>query len=350
MDTLPAVVPSTSEDLPAAGGGTPWGVMVEAFLTNASRSGSENTRRAYRRHLEAFAEAPLEVGGTRLPPVRFLSDLTPAHLMGWREYVMQARRPDGRPLTGGSRAQAIAALRAFMRWTGRQGYHAVPSDRWGDVLTMPPSDAERDFSAFTDAQVVAMFDAVEGGTTAKGTPRSAERRARDGAMLAVMVGAGLRAGEVVALEVRDVTAGEGGTVLAVRGKGGKHRSVPLTDDVTARVLRYLTASGRRLGDAGALFVREGHRDGKALSTRTVGMLTAEYLAAAGIEAAHGFSPHAARHTFAVRCSRDGMRVEVLRKVMGHSSVATTGRYLDHMTLAEVREAMPALPTREALAP
>ncbi len=42
-----------------------------------------------------------------------------------------------------------------------------------------------------------------------------------------------------------------------------------------------------------------------------------------------------RHTYAVRNARHGASVETLRRLLGHSSVATTGRYLDHLGQAEV---------------
>lgn len=318
-----------------------WADAVEAYLTNASRSGSEHTRRAYKRRLEAFAEASLEVGEHRLAPVLRLGDVTPAHLMAWRVHVMEH-------MSEGSRGQAIAALRGFMRWTGAQGLHAVPSDTWRETLRMPPAHEPRPYSVLTDAEIVRLFEAVEAGTTAKGAPRSRERRERDGAMLAVMLGAGLRAAEVVALEVRDVAAGEGGVVLSVAGKGGKRREVPIREDVAAPVLRYLHTTGRRLGDRGALFLREGDRTGRHLTTRTVGLLTAEYARRAGIEAARAFSPHACRHTYAVRAAREGLTVAALRKALGHSSVATTGRYLDHIGLADLRDNLPDLPTRESV--
>jgi integrase/recombinase XerC len=340
---LPAPADRIENALAPATGGTLWNDVAEAYLTNASRSGSENTQRAYRRHLRAFAAAPLEVGEHRLPPIRTLSDVSPAHLMAWRAYVMGLEG-----LSAGSRAQAIAAIRGFMRWAGSQGLHVVPSDQWREALRMPPGEPARPFSVLTDAEVVRLFEAVETATTAKGKPRSRERRDRDTAILAVMLGAGLRAAEVVALEVRDVTAGEGGTVLAVKGKGGKPRPVPIREDVAAPVLRYLHTTGRRLGDSGALFLREGDRSGRHLTTRTVGMVTAEYAAEAGIEAARAFSPHACRHTYAVRAAREGAGVHALKRLLGHSSVATTGRYLDHLSLADLREALPALPTRETL--
>ena len=341
MDTLPANVNPAGEVAALGAAGMMWADAVEAYLTNASRSGSEHTRRAYRRRLEAFGTAPLEVGEHRLPAIHTLGDVTPAHLMAWRGHVMST-------MPEGSRGQAIAALRGFMRWAGAQGLHAVPSDAWRETLRMPPAHEPRPYSVLTDAEIVRLFEAVEAATTAKGQPRSRERRERDRAILAVMLGAGLRAAEVVALEVRDVAAGEGGVVLAVTGKGGKRRDVPIRGDVAGPVLRYIHTTGRRLGDRGPLFTREGDRTGKGLTTRTVGMLTAEYAAAAGIEAARAFSPHACRHTYAVRAAREGLTVAALRRALGHSSVATTGRYLDHIGLADLRENLPDLPTRESV--
>ena len=338
---LPAPAEGTALEIGQAGG-LRWADVVALYLTNASRSGSENTRRAYRRHLEAFATVPLEVGGTPLPPIHRLGDVTAVHLMGWRAYVMG--RED---LSAGSRAQAIAALRGFMRYAGTQGWHSIPSDRWRENLTMPPSDAERPFSVLRDDEVVRMLKAVDAAVTPTGKPRSIERRRRDRAMLTVMVGGGLRAAEVVALEVRDVTAGEGGTVLAVRGKGGKSRPVPIRDEVAGPVFEYLAATGRRLGDRGALFTREGDRSGKGLTTRAVGMLVSEYAKAAGIAVTErAISPHSTRHTYAVRAARAGASVETLRRLLGHSNVATTGKYLDHLELADLRDALPPMPTTE----
>ncbi len=54
-------------------------------------------------------------------------------------------------------------------------------------------------------------------------------------------------------------------------------------------------------------------------------------------------PHSTRHTYAVRNARRGASVETLRRRLGHSSVATTGRYLDHLGMADLRDALSPLP-------
>ncbi len=55
------------------------------------------------------------------------------------------------------------------------------------------------------------------------------------------------------------------------------------------------------------------------------------------------APHSTRHTYAVRNARHGASVETLRRLLGHSSVATTGRYLDHLGMADLRDALAPLP-------
>ena len=60
---------------------------------------------------------------------------------------------------------------------------------------------------------------------------------------------------------------------------------------------------------------------------------------AGIDA-KAVSPHALRHTFAIRALRNGARRQLaVAKLLGHASVVTTQRYLDHLETAELRTAI-----------
>lgn len=62
------------------------------------------------------------------------------------------------------------------------------------------------------------------------------------------------------------------------------------------------------------------------------------------------SPHSLRHTFALRSLRQKRDVIAVQKLLGHASVATTQRYLDHLGLAELRAAVPTLPLPAAEEP
>jgi site-specific recombinase XerD len=167
-------------------------------------------------------------------------------------------------------------------------------------------------------------------------------------LLAVLLGAGLRAAEVVGLDVTDLHDDpEGGMVIAVRrGKGRRDRQVPVQPDVSRLLLAYVAGTGRRLGDPGPLFRSHDRgyhlRERARLSTRAIGYLVRQAMEKAGL-AAKAISPHALRHTYAIRALRAGGNVIAVQKLLGHASVATTQRYLDHLALAELRAAVPPLP-------
>jgi site-specific recombinase XerD len=86
----------------------------------------------------------------------------------------------------------------------------------------------------------------------------------------------------------------------------------------------------------------GSRCQVRLSTRAVGYLVRRALEKAGL-AAKAISPHSLRHTYAIRALRAGGNVIAVQKLLGHASVATTQRYLDHLALGELRAAVPPLP-------
>ena len=79
-----------------------------------------------------------------------------------------------------------------------------------------------------------------------------------------------------------------------------------------------------------------------MSPRALGYLVQRYLALAGIEGKH-ISPHACRHTFALRALRGGSDLVAVSKLLGHAQVATTQVYLDHLAIEDLRPALPDLP-------
>jgi integrase/recombinase XerD len=138
---------------------------------------------------------------------------------------------------------------------------------------------------------------------------------------------------------------DGELVLHVRqGKGRRDRDVPVRRDVATSVRVYLTATDRRLGGSGPLFLshdRAGKGDGR-LSARAVGYLVARLVEQAGVDAKR-VSPHSLRHTFAIRSLKSGGNVVAVQKLLGHASIQTTTRYTDHLELSELRSAIPDLP-------
>ena len=306
--------------LPARPTGTPWGEVVAAYL--ASAIDSEHTRRAYRRHLEDALEA-LEAD--------HLDQITGADLAAYRAELVA----DGRGAA--THSQALAALRAFLRWAGTFGAHGITYEVVREALRTPRTHVERPYQVLSEPEVAAILEKADSS--------------RDRALLAVLLGGGLRAAETVTLDVADILEdGDGATVLYVRcGKGRKDRTVPIGAEVAALLRAYLEATGSTLADDGPLFRAHdraaGRRDRRRLSTRSVGYAVRKAASGAGVRA-KTISPHSLRHTYALRALRAGGNLVAVSKLLGHASVTTTQRYLDHLALSELRETVPALPISE----
>ncbi|WP_013334812.1 tyrosine-type recombinase/integrase [Gloeothece verrucosa] len=145
---------------------------------------------------------------------------------------------------------------------------------------------------------------------------------RDAALLAVLLGSGLRRAEVVSLDLADFNHSTGG--IEVReGKGGKNRTVYLPDWGTSLVVQWLNLRGFR---PGPLFyaVNKGQRIVKRrMSGQAVLYILQKRASDAGIEQV---SPHDLRRTFISGLLDAGIDLVTVQKLAGHSDPATTARY------------------------
>jgi len=295
---------------------TPWRRVLAVYLDTLD---SPHTRRAYERHIAAALEALA---------VATLAELTGELLAAWRAYVT------GSELALGSQAQSLAALRSFLKWSRLFGAHTLSKDMIGELLKTPGGSVQRPYQVLSEPEAARLLHAAGS--------------ARDKALVALLLGAGLRAGELVALDVADLREDERGefAVHVRAGKGRKNRLVPIRADVAAIVRRYLSQSGRTLGGPGSLLLSEDpakRRTDRRLSTRAVGYLLERLCERAAIDAKK-ISPHSLRHTAAPRAIRAGVPLPGVQKFLGHANLATTSRYVDHIELGELREALPELPT------
>jgi len=144
---------------------------------------------------------------------------------------------------------------------------------------------------------------------------------RDRAIFELMVGAGLRVGEVVRLQLHDLHPVDqtGLARLRVRGKGDKDRVVWLTSESLSHLACWLHQ--RPQSDQTDLFLS---RLGRRLSVDGVQYRLKQYCQKAGVK----FSCHQLRHTFARRLVEHGLPIDSLAKLLGHHDLQTTQRYID----------------------
>jgi site-specific recombinase XerD len=153
---------------------------------------------------------------------------------------------------------------------------------------------------------------------------------RDRAMAGLMLLCGLRAGEVLALDVADVDIG--GRWLRVTGKGAKQRRVPLDVDVAGLIQTYLLAERPDTTSPRLFVVAKGANRGQPLTPAGLRTIFRYHRAKAGVPAGH---PHALRHTFGTALAEAGVDLPVMQALLGHEHVDTSARYV-HLAPARVK--------------
>lgn len=160
----------------------------------------------------------------------------------------------------------------------------------------------------------------------KAVARAAEKLpGRDRLIITVMRLAGLRIGEVVALDVDDVpVSARKGHVIVRSGKGSKHRTVEMLPELRTAVHAYLAERRTQQpvdGHEQALLLS---REGKRLSENGVRKVVAKAARLAGLD--EHLHPHRLRHTFGTTMARSGVDLVTIADLMGHDSIETTRRY------------------------
>jgi site-specific recombinase XerD len=225
-----------------------------------------------------------------------------------------------------TRNARLAAIHSLYRYAAlRHPEHAQDIQR---VLSIPPKRTDRALVTFLDQQEIDALLAAPDRTTWTGR--------RDHALLALAIQTGLRASELISLDVADVQLA-GAAHVTCEGKGRKQRVTPLTRTTTA-VLRVWLAE------------RAGHPDdplfptirGRRLSRDALERRLALHIAHATIEQPtlkqKSVTLHTLRHTAAMQLLHAGIDSTVIALWLGHERVETTQIYL-HADLALKEKAL-----------
>jgi len=276
----------------------------------AERNLSPHTRRGYLadvRQLAEFLGGQLQPAGVTSTQVRgFLADL-------------HARR---HPATLGRK---LASLRSFFRWLRREGVcdldptDGIPSPRAPRRLPNPlPVD---------DCIALAERGRRRGKPRARSGTCDASAdlgELRDRALVELLYGAGLRVGELTALDVRDLDLHRGD--VRVVGKGSKERVVPLPAATREALDAYLGARRRPGLLAEPLFTSLRPRAGgsRRLGVRDVRRILASR--AHGVGVVDRVHPHRLRHSYATHLLDMGADLREIQELLGHASLSTTEKY------------------------
>ncbi|MFO0869466.1 MAG: tyrosine recombinase XerC [Pirellulales bacterium] len=287
--------------------------VVDRFLRflRVEKNAADLTLKSYREDLTALTEYFVDSRG-KLPEA---SEITTFDL---RAYVA-AMHEAGYAKTSISRR--LASLRSFFKFAQREGF---VEQNPAKPLRNPRPDRRLPHFLTTD-EIQRLLEAP-----------SAQRPAglRDRAILETMYSAGLRVGELVALNDADLDLEQG--VARVRGKGRKERMAHLGSFAVRALRVWLAARQLHPREAGRptapVFT---NKFGRRLTTRSVARMLENLLAATGLDSRT--TPHTLRHSFATHLLDRGADIRSVQELLGHKSLVTTQIYT-HVSTAGLRAA------------
>lgn len=142
---------------------------------------------------------------------------------------------------------------------------------------------------------------------------------RDKLICMLMLDCGLRRGEVVNLKLSDIDKNK--HTMIINGKGSKQRIVPFGKTVKTQLMCYLTMRSKKPCSFDSLFLTV---EREPITANTIKMLFQRLKSSSGISRLY---PHLLRHTFATNYILQGGNLEVLRVLLGHSSISITQIYI-----------------------
>jgi integrase/recombinase XerD len=137
-------------------------------------------------------------------------------------------------------------------------------------------------------------------------------------LLELLAATGLRVSELVGLTVRAVTSDD--AFLAIRGKGGRERLVPISDQARKVLKDYLKTLG-----AEAKWLFPSHGASGCLTRQHFALELKALASACGIDASK-ISPHVLRHAFASYLLECGADLRAVQQMLGHADISTTQIY------------------------
>lgn len=278
--------------------------LIERFLEMlvAETGASQHTLSAYRTDLE---QASMIAGGRLSSADRETLKKLPAH---WRK------------LQNSTVARKSSSLRRFFGFLVEEGFReSDPSDALPKpalVRSLPKN--------LSHAEIALLFELIAEGLGREPVKSSVVRLS---AILELLYGSGLRASELVGLQQSSITSDK--PYLIIKGKGGKERLVPISQQARAAVQRWDEHVDPK--EKWLFPSRTGH-----ISRIRLFQIIREHAVKAGINPAK-ISPHVLRHAFATHLLEGGADLRALQTLLGHSDISTTQIYthIDSARLVEL---------------
>jgi site-specific recombinase XerD len=290
---------------------------------------SPKTRVNYARDVRLFLEwVACEI------EIQSVAEVTSAHIQQYQLALFQqeGRAVDGeaKPLSLGSQANKLAAVRKFFQWLLAEGMLAHNPSA---ALEFPKRGRPLPRNVLTPEEARRLIEA---------TPIKKPRDIRDRALIEVLYATGIRRAELIGLTIYDLDLL--GAALKVRGKGDSTRIVPLTSSAMAALKLYLDESRpvyARHATQVSLFVSS--RSGGPLDDDDIVRIVQKAAKRAGIS--KHITPHTLRHSIATHLLQGHADIRQIQKLLGHRRLTSTEIYT-HVEISDLQEVIARCHPRE----
>ena len=314
-----------------------WTQAIDGFGEHigVERGLSPHTRRAY----ESDVRQLTVYTGAEIGPAQVDAD----HIRAWLASLHRRRSP-------ATRGRKLASVRAFFRWLIREGEvrddptAGLPMPKLEKRLPRPLSvdDCEQ---LITNDRRTLRQPAPEGGDRER---RSQWMTLRDRALVELLYGTGIRIGELVALDVRDLELRA--REVRVMGKGGKERIVPIPEQARRALGAWLEVRRHSGVMSEPLFISlRPRREGgpRRLAAREARRILGERAVRADLN--QHVHPHRLRHSYATHLLDMGADLREIQELLGHTSLSTTQKYTA-VSIEHLRDAYDQAHPRAAAGP
>jgi integrase/recombinase XerC len=270
---------------------------------------SAHTLVAYRNDLRQFRQFVEQVYG-----LEDYAEVDHQVVRAWLVYLLE------QGLSTATIRRKLSTLKAFFRFRCRRGLQDQnPTAR----VTSPklPRRLPTVVAASALAELLATF-----------RERTDFSGLRDGLVLELLYGTGVRRAELIGLQRRDVDLVR--RRLRVRGKGGKERLVPFGKWLAERIEAYEVARQAEWPDADSVPQLLLTDRGKPLYPKWVYNKVKAYLGTVTTERKRG--PHTLRHSFATHLSDNGADLNAIKTLLGHANLAATQVYT-HNSIEKLKQ-------------
>ena len=293
--------------------------MIDAFVTyiQTERRYSALTVRNYRRDIEFFAEWCATNAGIGVQEFDF-TKVTTEDIREWIIY-----RTEVCEIGASSINRELSSLRSFFRYMRQKG--AMQQDIFCRISTQR---TPRKLPTFIpETRMEGLLDTIRAKSE-----ESEYKEQLNALIIAFFYSCGIRLAELHGMRIGDLSADL--QSLHIRGKGGKHRMIPIIPVLVPRLqshLERLKELGIDTSPTAPLIVWES---GKRVSRSTIQRIVERELKGANVQGKK--SPHVLRHTFATHLLNKDADMRDIQELMGHSSLRTTQCYT-HNSIAQLQE-------------